>query len=165
MWCVNSVYLKYMQFLLYLIYIGCFWVVFPLKQPISAFIRGTGRISQLVFLPPGIIAVKKQQNQESLFYTKVPSPTGTRLPHKGWADPFSTVFSPLHPPAYFHGIWLNWAFLCLSYQANVGHNTGKVLREGKQHDSGCWQTHKRFLGKPGQKSALVCSMSCSWYTQ
>lgn len=107
MWSVNRVYLKYMQFLLYLVYIGQFWVVLLVKQPISAFIRGTGRISQLVFPPPGVITVKEQQNQESLFYTKVPSPMETLLPHKGWADPFSTVFSPLYPRAYTHGIWLN----------------------------------------------------------
>lgn len=57
-----------MQFLLYLIYIGNFWVVFPLKQPISAFIRGTGRISQLVFPPPGVITVEEPKSRKLVLY-------------------------------------------------------------------------------------------------
>lgn len=48
------------------------------------------------------------------------------------------VFFPLYPPAYIHGIWQKSAFLYLSYQTSLGHNTGKMLKEEKQQNSGCW---------------------------
>lgn len=79
LWSVNFVYLKCMQFLLYFLYFGLLKVVFFLKQPISAFIRGTGGVSQLMFPSLGVITVKEQQNQERFVFCRSAFPNGDRV--------------------------------------------------------------------------------------
>lgn len=80
---------KCMQFLLYLLYTGLLGVPFPLKGP-------------WWHQPDGISTTRGHHREGAakpgeMFYTKVPSLTGTLLSVKGWTNLFSSRFFCLLP--------------------------------------------------------------------